>query len=279
MRPSQTSSAALSRKDLRFFHSWSWTRSDFSAEFAVLIDSGKLAEDAGFPVLWNTKHKFVLLAETFTGRKIVYKTYRKTRAAHYMFHVSPLAAEALNYAKLAALGFPMAELLAVGDTREFFLLKSGFLATAYVENSADGRAFYGDGKDTADTAARDEFIRGNLALLAKLHDAGIYHRAFTPANLLWRRRTGPDKNGNRLELFWIDVASCREKPDAELLRLVPADIANFLAYFDFDPAMRAEFVRAYTQAVRVPRLTPEQLTDAVEVGVQKILAERTAVRA
>ena len=187
----------------------------------------------------------------------------------YLYHTTPTAREALNYQKLQLIGLPMANLLAVGDTRKCFRPESSFIVTEFAENCQDGRAFYPGGELEKETAWRDEFCRRNFELIAKLHDAGIYHRGFTPANELWRPRPAPDEQGNQLDIIWIDVASCRRLPAAVLRRKIPDDFVNFLRFFQFPEETWRGFLQAYCRAVRVKRFEPDQLF----AEVRKRLAE------
>lgn len=209
---------------------------------------------------------------TASGRAVAFKKYRKLRLFPYLYHSTPTAREAQNYQRLQLLGLPMARLLAVGDDRSCFRPNSSFIVTEFAENCQDGRAFYPGGKLEKETAWRNEFCRRKFELIAKLHDTGIYHRGFTPANELWRKRPAPDEQGNQLDIIWIDVASCRKLPESLLRGKIPDDFANFLRFFQFGEAEYRNFLQSYCNAVKVKRFSLDELCSEVK----KRLAEKTA---
>ena len=268
----QTVSDIFTGKEIRFSRSWCWLRTDFAGEYGEMIRSGANREDSGNEFLWNTKHKFVLKIRTSAGRVIAIKQYRRLRMFPYLFHATPPAQEALNYQRFELLGLPMAQLLGAGDQRSCFRPQSSFLITEFAENCRDGRPFYPDGELAGETLWRDEFCRRNFQLLAKLHDANYYHRGFTPANELWRKRPEPDSEGNLLDIVWIDVASCRKLSNAGMKRMIPDDFVNFLRFFRFTAEQRRAFLDAYCAAAKVRRFEPEELFEEVE----KRLAVRLA---
>ena len=257
-------------KEIRQSSSWQWLRTDFAEDFHRLTAAGADREDSGNEIIWNTRHKYTLKIQAPSGRVIAFKRYRTLRLFPYLYHTTPTAREALNYQKLQLLGLPMANLLAVGDDRKCFRPNSSFIVTEFAANCQDGRAFYAGGKLEKETAWRDEFCRRNFELIARLHDAGVYHRGFTPANELWRTRPAPDEQGNQLDIIWIDVASCRKLPSPVLRKKIPDDFVNFLRFFQFPEAVWHTFLQAYCQTVKVRRFEPEELF----AEVRKRLAEQ-----
>ena len=257
MKTQTVVSDVFQKKYVKYAGSWTWLRSGFEEEYDRLRSGDLLLESGPGEKIWNTKSKFTLKVDD--GRRtVVFKTYRKMREVHYMFHISPLAFEAVNYGRLEQMGFPMAKLLAVGDTRKCFLCKSGFLMTEFVENSCDGRVFMPGGARAADKALRDDFCRAHLKWLAKLHDAGMFHRAFAPANLLWRF----GKDGKTLEPIWIDVASCRKKSPLALLKLIPQDPANLFALLGLTRQEAREMLAFYYDCLTRKRMPFERLEKA-----------------
>lgn len=259
-------------KEMRLSGAWQWLRTDFAEEFHQLTSDGAEREDSGNEIIWNTRHKYTLKIRTAKDRAVAFKKYRKLRLFPYLYHTTPTAREAKNYQLLQLLGLPMARLLAVGDDRSCFRPNSSFIVTEFAENCQDGRAFYAGGKLEKETAWRDEFCRRNFELIAKLHDAGIYHRGFTPANELWRKRPAPDEQGNQLDIIWIDVASCRKLPESLLYPKIPDDFANFLRFFQFGETEYRKFLQAYCDAVKIKRFTLDELCSEVK----KRLAEKTS---
>ena len=255
-------------KEIRLSKAWRWVRTDFAREFHQLLADKAELPDSGNEIIWKTRHKYTLKIPTAAGRIVAYKRYLQLRLFPYLYHLTPTAHEALNYQKLELLGLPMARLLAVGDDRTCFRPKSGFIVTEFAENCRDGRAFYPGGELEKKTDWKNEFCRQNFELIAKLHDAGIYHRGFTPANELWRLRPAPDQNGNQLEIIWIDVASCRPLRPAALRKKIPDDFVNFLRFFQFPPETYQTFLQAYCRAVKVKRFEPEELFSEVKKRLQ-----------
>ena len=265
----ETVSDKFSRSAMRLSHSWHWLRTDFADEFRQILTDGADRDGSGNEILWNTKHKYTLKIRTSAGRGVALKRYRKLRFFPYAHHRSPMVAEALNYQRFLDLGLPMAQLLAVGDTRHFFRPVTSFIVTEFAANCLDGRVFYPDGELEHETALRDEFIRRNFTLLAKVHDAGLWHRGFTPTNELWRRRSAPDADGLQLEIVWIDVASCRELPAPLLRKKIPVDFVNFLRFFRFTKEEIRGFLLAYYEAAQVRRFAFEDLLTRVMVRLAK----------
>lgn len=157
----------------------------------------------------------------------------------YILRPSLTTREARNYLRFAALGVPTPRVLAAGDIRVGFILKQCFIATAFVPGSDDGRAFMPGGARREETALKLEFCRKNLKLLAGIHDAGIFHKAFHPRNLLWRGGAGA------VEVFWIDVARCRPVPARKLPRAVLVDLHVFFRDMRLRAAELAELAEFY----------------------------------
>ena len=244
--------------------SWRWVHSDFAKDFVALQAGDALLENGSSERIWQTTQKYVLKVRTPSGHLVVYKSYRLVKEwLKCIFRLSPLAREALNYQQLLDMGLPMARLLAAGDTRSCFILKGGFLVTEYAQETSDGRDFYGDGKNAADTALRDAFIREVFANLAKMHDHGWVHRGSTPANFLYRLK------GKSLETVWIDVATCRQKSPSAQKRLIPEDFVNFFRFFNFTPEQRKAYEELYLSFATHNLFTLQGLFEAVET---KLLA-------
>ena len=266
----------FSWKMIRFSHSWRWVRREFAEELRRIEETGGWRPEAGHPVIWRTACKYVLKIALPSGRSVAYKRYTSMRLIPYLHYWSPTSREAVNYARMAKLGLPMARLLAAGGIRTCFLPKSCFIVTEFAEGFRDGRPFMPGGERAGETALRDEFCRRNFALIARLHDIGWYHRGFTPMNELWRELPEPDAEGNRLELRWIDVATCHWAWGRWLRRRIADDLAQFLQYWDFAPERRAELLRIYLAAAKVKRFAFEDLSRAVEAALARRLARKKA---
>lgn len=261
-------SNAFTGKENCFSHTWLWVKKGFEDDFRHIINDGLFREDSGNQIIWKTRNKYTIRIVDDSGKSEAFKYYRKLRLFPYLYHASPVVREAANYQKMADLGFPMAKLLAVGEKRRFFRPLASFIMTEFAEDYLDGRVFYPDGSMSHESELRDDFCRRNFRLLAKLHDAGFYHRGFTPANELWRMRESPDRKEKTMELIWIDVATCRKLPAALLRKKIPEDFVNFLRFYRYEPEEYMQFIRLYCEAAKVPRIGPEELFRAVRIRLE-----------
>lgn len=240
------------KKTARFFRSlatsWQEMTPDCGAEVAELLKSrGELQPDGKWEVLWKTRNKFVLLLDLPSGRQVVYKAPLRVKNFYkYLLRLSPYGKEAANFRNLQKLDLPLVKLLAAGEDRCCFKLKSGFLVTEFAGNFANGRDFIPAVNKVNDSALTEEFIRRNLAYLGRMHRAGWAHRGFTPANLLYRVLPEPTADGDRLELRWIDLASCIKLTIFHnRRRQMVRDLSLFFHYFDFTEAETADLLTTY----------------------------------
>lgn len=254
----------FSRQFIKLYRSWTWVRSDFADEFDRLSEAGEFLPDRpSSRMIWKTRNKFVLRVSTALGFDLAYKSfYRIHNFHHHFFSPSPSAEEALNYLLLAKLGFPLPELLATGEIRTGFLIRNSFMITRFMEDFRDGGDFGIGGPLEHDEKTMMEFCRGHLSMLAKLHDEGILHRGFTPANLMYRQ----DADG--MKFCWIDVASCCRA--FITTKRIADDIINLFRFLDLSGAARRELEEWYLNAAVKRRTDAETLW--------KVLEERLAAR-
>lgn len=188
----------------------------------------------------------------------------------YLFRHSLPVRECLHYRILAELDIPVPEILAVGDTRRCFILKESFLATRYLDNTCDGRVFMpGGDRRTGHDALRAAFCEGHLRYLARLHDAGYFHKAFHPRNLLFRE-TGDE---TAPQLFWIDVARLRKSADAR--RTVIVDLHTFFRDMLLPEAEVKRLIGIYIAARRTPCADAEQIFSGLVTFKRRAFSKKT----
>ena len=249
--------------------SWCWVRDSFAAEFDRLSASGAFLPGDDARTIWKTRSKFVLRVPVAPGFDVAYKGfYRVHYAQRYFLHPSPSASEAVNYVRLAELGFPLPELLAVGEIRRGPFLRDAFFASRFIDGYRNGLDFFGSGEYASDLPLLRAFCSGHLALLARLHDAGMLHRGFTPSNLLYRR------TASGLAFCWVDVADCKKA--AVTVRGIADDVVKLFRYLNhIDPSLRREFLAGYLRAASVPRTDLDELCRVVEQILVKRMKPRT----
>lgn len=232
-------SKALHRT-VKLANSWEFCIPDFREDYGNLVFTGALQEEGPGEIIWSTRNKFVLKITAPSGRTVVYKSFRKIKFLPYLFRLSPLGREALNYCKLQELGFPLPELLAAGEERHFFKISGGFVITEFASGTANGREFIPGGNQGSAVAARNEFIRQSMTMLRKLHDYGISHGGFTPANVLWKGDTA-----ETLQTVWIDIATCRKSSKVFSKKRFFKDFYDFFRFFNFTKAELEQYLQFY----------------------------------
>lgn len=255
----------FSPRMISLVHSWSWVRSDFAEEFRQISDAGAFRPGGTSMTIWNTRTKFVLRVPSARGFDVAYKSFfRIKNPCRYFCRPSPCAAEAANYVLLTEFGLPLSDLLAVGEIRRGLLPKNAFMVSRFIEGYRNGLDFFQEGIHTGNEAMLKEFCRGQLALLAKLHDRGYVHGGFTPANLLYRQEPG-----SGMKFCWVDVAECRRSPLTP--EIIADDMIRLFRYLTISAKVRRELETAYFEAANVPRTTAEELNDVLERRIVKRL--------
>ena len=258
--------SSKSRLKLKLFSSWSYFNADHPEIKELLAQKNDLVPGGKYPVLWHTRHKFVLKLTLADGREVVYKAPERIKGVHkYLFRPGPYGMEALNFSRLISMGLPMVKLVASGEERHCFVLKSGFVVTEFASGFSDGRDFLPGAVRENEKNLVDEFVGRNFAYLAKMHASGVIHRGFTPANLLYRLRSEPDGENNLLDILWIDVASCKKLfAGIGLRRGIARDIALFFHYFNFSREEKLRYIGIYCANDPEKRFTAESLAELVE---------------
>ena len=251
---------------LKLFSSWSYVAVNNSEINELLSDRSNLVPGGKHPCLWKTRNKYVLKLTLADGKEVVYKAPLCQKGIHkYLFRPGPYGMEAFNFDRLAKAGLPMVKLIASGEKRCCFVLKDGFVMTEYASGFSNGRDFIDGEALENEKELINEFVCRNFVFLAKMHALGIIHRGFTPANLLYRKRTVTASDNNLLDLLWIDVASC-QKPFAGigLHRGIARDIALFFHYFNFSRDEKLRYIRVYCSSDPKRRFSPEKLLELVD---------------
>lgn len=197
-------------------------------EFAPILEELRktpppLTKEAG--IINSSSGKYVWKLEYLLSgqkRSVAYKTNPGKTPHRYIFRSSLPIREMRNYLHFEKLNIPVANVIAAGDERKNFILQETFILTEFLENCIDGRSFMPGGCFRAEREKLLLFCRMNLELLAKLHSACFFHKAFHPRNLLWR-----EKRDGALEVFWIDVARCRKISSRKMSRAIIFDLHTF----------------------------------------------------
>lgn len=177
------------------FRTWAWADPSM---LNILDDLRSTPEKYG-KTIWQTRHKKVYRLELPDGRSVAYKTGNPNKKFRYMFVQSSGLREMINYRIFRnAFNIPLPQLLACGEVKCGSVVKNTWMITRFVEDYQDGRVL-----SSADAQTRKDFLAFNMPLIAKLHKAGCYHRAFRPYNILLKR-----KEDGTLDCLWLDVASC-----------------------------------------------------------------------
>ena len=241
-----------------FLYHRNWSTPDFAEGLEylrrnpALFDRRHLLSDHNGKQVWH-----IQLPPEYGGRNVVYKSCSTPKSGRYWFQLSQAAREHRNYQLLYRLGIPAARILAIGESRRLFDLKSFFIVTEFIPGARDGRDFMCGGNLREDAARRRQFWERNMPYLAQIHRRGFLHKAFHPRNILWRENAAI--SATILQLACVDegLASCwvhidgrprrKDEPGGETaagyLRSflpIPADCQPLCAvaagYSDFTPA-------------------------------------------
>ena len=218
------------------FRTWAWS----DPSMLKILDDLRSDPEKYGKVIWATRRKKVYRLILPDGTAVAYKTGCPNKKFRYMFVQSSGLREMINYRIFRnAFNIPLVQLLAGGEVKRGPILQNAWIMTRFAEGYEDGRVLA-----KADTQTRKDFLAFNIPLIAKLHKAGCYHRAFRPYNILMKR-----KEDGTLDCLWLDVASC---------------------YFYFLPAifLRRAFLDDLIQFFKVFAPTADELQFAMDLYAQ-----------
>lgn len=177
------------------FRSWAWS----DPSMLKILDELRSDPEKFGEVIWSTRRKKVYRLQLPDGRMVAYKTGRTRSRFRYLFFHTPGLREMVNFRIFRnAFNIPLVQLLAGGEIQNGLIKRTAWIITRFAEDYVDGSAL-----TTADSQTRKDFLAFNMPLIAKLHKAGCYHRAFRPYNILMKRQAD-----GSLDCLWLDLASC-----------------------------------------------------------------------
>ena len=160
------------------FRTWAWS----DPSMLKILDDLRSDPEKYGKVIWATRRKKVYRLILPDGTSVAYKTGCPNKKFRYMFVQSSGLREMINYRIFRnAFNIPLVQLLAGGEVKRGPILQNAWIMTRFAEGYEDGRVLA-----TADAQTRKDFLAFNIPLIAKLHKAGCYHRAFRPYNKIGR---------------------------------------------------------------------------------------------
>ena len=208
--------------------------------------------------LWQTRHKVVVRYTVPSGvlpekenYQVVWKYYREKRFFRYLFRPSLAFREWKGYKKVEAVGIPCAKALAAAENRRGMRLLESFFVTEMVQCSGDGDDFCPGGCFENDAGLISEFAGKNLQLLARLHRAKLVHGGFTPRNELYiLKKDASASEKERMQIVWIDLATCRKVPFYKRKKLQKKDVDCFLSMLNLSPATKDALYQFYLEELK-----------------------------
>lgn len=219
-----------------------WTASAFKGAFRYLKKHP--VSENNSETLGKSRHKTVrkhTLPRKFDGIEIVWKEYENTRFWRFFLRPSFAEREFQGYRIAEKLGISVPKVLAYGDTRSCFKLKSCFVVTEFLQDARIGSPFCPDGALFRDTAKK-AYCKQTLQYLAQLHHGGYVHGSLLPGNVLWRLN-----RDSRLEVFFVDPGSIRARSGRRLRKGIRNDLRMFLGILGFDPETAGQMVNYYNR--------------------------------
>lgn len=204
--------------------SWEWVSKDFKKGWEYLCNSPANTQGE---TIWKTGFKDVQLL-TVPGEtceyRAAFKSYREKRFFRYFLRPSLAAREAKGFTVAASLDIPVVKVLAFGEKRGFFNLKSAFFITAFEEDTQTLLYFK---EAPEERTALLELLKENIIRLAKLHAAGFIHGGAHPRNFIWKKSAD-----GKLDSIWLDLASVRPTPcGRKRWKYLLTDLSDFTEVF------------------------------------------------
>lgn len=226
-----------------FLYHRNWSTPDFAEGLEylrrnpALFDRRHLLSDHNGKQVWR-----IQLPPEYGGRNVVYKSCSTPKSGRYWFQLSQAAREHRNYQLLYRLGIPAARILAIGESRRLFDLKSFFIVTEFIPGARDGRDFMCGGSLREDAARRRQFWERNMPYLAQIHRHGFLHKAFHPRNILWR-----ENSAGEMEIFWIDMARGRFRLPSQMKPGIAFDLYTLLKDLQLLPQEGEKLLNCYLE--------------------------------
>jgi len=225
-----------------FFRTWSYVSPEFESGYAWFLKNKDHVEKE---VIWKTRHKRVYkiaIPMEYGGGFIAYKAYNEQRLIRYFLRYSLAYREGQGFVIAENLGIPAIKVLAFGEKRFGFWLRSAFFISRFAEGYQSGSALVHASMSAAEKALLDVFIRKNLQYLAYLHNAGYLHGGAHYDNFMWKLNAAGE-----MSVLWLDLATVKEFTAPEREEAILKDLRMFLRCFDLSGKEIKEYAEYYQE--------------------------------
>ena len=230
---------------------WHWSSESYrdAAEWLLAEILPKAPGSHGGEQIWRTSLKEVFvyrLPETLGGFRVAVKTCHEHRFWRYFLRPSLTCREAIGFEIVKGLGMPAVDVLLCGEDRNPFCLKRSYFASRFEEDTAQLLDFAPGRRSEAMHDDLMTLLRENVALLAKMHQAGYRHGGAHPRNFLWKRQ--PDGTPR---LIWIDLATVGACLPTDR-KHISLDLSDLIEYFDLNDEELKELCDIYRNVHDLP---------------------------
>ena len=243
--------------------SWNWCRDYFKEQWLLLEKQNSTEEQNGEP-FYKTHYKDVQLLEVSDPRgayRVALKCYREKRFFRYFMRPSLAAREANGFDVVKAMGIPVVEVLAAGESRVLGHLQNAWFVTRFAEN-CETLLWFNDHPGEHETLL--QLLKETICRLAALHKANFIHGGAHPRNFLWKR-----SESGELETIWLDLATIRNvKNSRKYWKYILTDLSDLTEYFNLTQeeldSLTAEYRKVNDIPVSYRRLSghPRKLSEA-----------------